>query len=303
MAVEPYLAKLKDAAKLTAYLVATLVAGALIAPALFWSARFVAGHGFFPFLNKYGFETFFHRSVLICAAVLLWPFLRLSGVRKLADLGLEPNPRWSRDIAAGAALSAAPLLVCSALLIAFQIYSFRHVIAWPRLGKTLAAAVTVPLIEETFFRGVMLGVLMRSGRRYLPVIAVSAIFAAIHFLKGQPERSAAIVTWTSGFASMMRVLGQSMEPAFLALTFATLFLLGCILADGRLLTRSLWLPIGLHAGWIFGAGLFGLVARQRVAVFPWLGRSLLVGLVPLGIGALTWVLMRVWLNHDRVSRV
>lgn len=302
MAVEPYLAKLKDAAKLAAYLVVTVVAGALIAPALFWSARFVAAHGFFPFLNKYGFETFFHRAVLICAAVLLWPFLRFSGVGKMADLGLKPNPRWGSHIAAGAALSAVPLLCCGALLIAFQIYSFRHVIAWPRLGKMLAATVAVPLIEETFFRGVMLGVLIRSGRKYLPVIAVSAIFAAIHFLKGQPEQSGAIVTWASGFASMMRVLGQSMEPALLASAFATLFVLGWVLADARLLTRSLWLPIGLHAGWIFGAGLFGLVARQRMAVFPWLGRSLLVGLVPLGIGALTWVLMRVWLNHDRVSR-
>ena len=47
--------------------------------------------------------------------------------------------------------------------------------------------------------------------------------------------------------------------------FATLFLIGCILADARVLTRSLWLPIGLHAGWIFASGTFSWLARPQMA--------------------------------------
>jgi CAAX amino terminal protease family. len=43
------------------------------------------------------------------------------------------------------------------------------------------------------------------------------------------------------------------DPMMVLAAFATLFLIGCILADARVLTRSLWLPIGLHAGWIFAA--------------------------------------------------
>ena len=34
------------------------------------------------------------------------------------------------------------------------------------------------------------------------------------------------------------------------------------LADARLQTRSLWLPIGLHAGWIFSRGAFNKIARS-----------------------------------------
>jgi membrane protease YdiL (CAAX protease family) len=83
--------------------------------------------------------------------------------------------------------------------------------------------------------------------------------------------------------------------------FATLFLIGCILADARVLTRSLWLPIGLHAGWIFGSGTFSLLVRRQTVVLPWLGNNLLIGIIPLGVAALTWIMMRIWLRDDRNS--
>ena len=112
---------------------------------------------YFPFLARYDFDTFFHRAILIAAVLLLWPLLRVSNVRSLADLGLAPNPHWARDLWAGALLSIIPLLVCGALLIGLHIYSFRHVLLWSRFGKLLLSAVSVPFIEETFFRGTRLG--------------------------------------------------------------------------------------------------------------------------------------------------
>src|SRR5207245_5274369 len=124
-----------------------------------------------------------------------------SNVRGLADLGLAPNPHWARDVSSGVLLSIIPLLFCSALLIALHVYSSRHVFVWPRLGKVLLAAISVPFIEETFFRGIVLGILLRTGRKLLSVVAVSALFAAVHFLKGS-EWEPAIVTWTSGFQSI-----------------------------------------------------------------------------------------------------
>jgi membrane protease YdiL (CAAX protease family) len=53
-----------------------------------------------------------------------------------------------------------------------------------RFGKVVLAAISVPFIEETFFRGIVLGILLRTGRKLLSVVAVSALFAAVHFLKG-----------------------------------------------------------------------------------------------------------------------
>ncbi len=293
---------MKDAATLAAYFIAIVVVGALFAPILFWSVQALAAHGVFPFLAKYDFDTFFHRAVLIAAVLLLWPLLRVSQVRGMTDLGLAPNPHWARDVGSGVLLSVIPLLFCGALLIALHAYSFRHVFIWPRFGKVLLAAVSVPFIEETFFRGIILGILLRNSRKLLSVVAVSALFAAVHFLKGS-EREPAIVTWTSGFQSIGDAFAGFGDPMMVLAAFATLFLIGCILADARVLTHSLWLPIGLHAGWIFASGTFSSLARQKVAALPWLGKNLLVGIVPLCLVAVTWMMMRRWLKHDRDSQV
>jgi len=292
---------LKDAARLAAYFAATILTAAVVAPILYWAAQWFVAHGLFSFLARYDFETFFHRALLIAAAALLWLFLRVTNVRSMADLRLARNPSWGRDVFAGILLSAIPLLCCGALLIAFDVYSFRHSFAWARFGKMIAATVTVPFIEETFFRGIILGVLLKTGRQYISIFAASAIFSVIHFLKA-PERTSTIVTWTSGLNSIAHSFEQFGDATMLISAFATLFLIGCILADARVRTRSLWLPIGLHAGWIFANGAFSRVARQEMLVLPWLGKNLLVGIVPLGVACLTWVLMRIWLKYDRASK-
>jgi membrane protease YdiL (CAAX protease family) len=293
---------LKDAARLAAYFIAIVVGGALLAPILFWSAQALAAHGVFSFLVKYDFDTFFHRAILIAAVLLLWPLLRASNVRGMADLGLATNTNWGRDVCYGILLSVIPLLFCAALLIELHVYSFRHVFVWPRFGKVLLAAVSVPFIEETFFRGIVLGILLRTGRKLLSVVAVSGLFAVVHFLKGS-ERESAIVTWTSGFQSIGDAFAGFGDPMMVLAAFATLFLIGCILADARVLTRSLWLPIGLHAGWIFASGTFSWVARRQMVALPWLGKNLLVGIIPLGLAAVTWIVMRLWLKHDRASKI
>jgi uncharacterized protein len=292
---------LKDVIKLAAYFIATVVIGAVLAPILFWSAQSLAAHGVFSFLARYDFETFFHRALLVAAVLLLWPLLRVSQVRSIADLGLVPNPRWSRDLCAGAVVSLVPLLFCGALLIALQIYAFRHSFAWPRFGKMIVASIAVPFIEEPFFRGIVLGLLLRTARRYLAIFAVSAIFAAVHFLKA-PERTSEMVTWTSGFSSIAHALGGIGDPMMVASGLATLFFIGCILADARVLTHSLWLSIGLHAGWILGSSAFSRLARQQTLAFPWIGKSMLVGIIPLGVAAVTWVIMRIWVKYDRASQ-
>jgi CAAX protease family protein len=293
---------LKDVAKLAVYFIATVIVGALLAPLLFWPAQWLAAHAVFSLLAKYDFETFFHRAILIAAALLLWPFLRVSHVRSIADLGLAPNPRWGRDLRAGILLSVIPLVCCGALLIAFHVYSFRHIFVWSRFGKVLVASVTVPFIEEAFFRGIILGVLLRTGRRYMPILVVSALFAAVHFLKA-PERTSAVVTWSSGLNSIAHSLGRVSDTMLLASAFVTLFVIGCVLADARVMTHSLWLSIGLHAGWIFGSGTFSLLARPQALALPWLGKNLLVGIIPLGVAAFTWIIMRTWLKNDRASKV
>lgn len=278
------------------YLLATVLLGALLAPPLFWGAQSLIGHGWLTFLSRFDFETFFHRSLLIAALILVWPLARSLSVRSRADLEIESNPHWRRDVLGGFLCSAVPLLCCAAVLLATPIYSVRNIIDWSGAGKAVAAAAVVPFIEETFFRGLVLGVLLKSGRRYIAMFLTSALYSIVHFLKA-PEHTSTVVTWTSGFNSIAHAFVQFTDPVLVSAGFTTLFLIGWILADARLRTRSLWLPIGLHAGWILTAGVFNKMARRDLIVLPWLGKNLLVGIIPLAVAAITWLIVRLWLRN------
>ncbi len=238
---------MKDAARLLVYLLATVLVGALLAPCLFWAAQSLVAHGLLTFLARYDFETFFHRALLVAAAILFWPLIRSLEVRSLNDLQLAPNPRWPRDLFAGLIFSAVPLLCCAAILLATPIFSIRGAINWPGVGRVAAASVFVPIIEEAFFRGLVLGVLLKGGRRYMSIFVTSALYSIVHFLKA-PDRTSPTVTGMSGFDSIAHAFVQFADPLLVAAGFTTLFLIGWILADARLRTRSLWLPIECAAG-------------------------------------------------------
>ena len=293
---------MKDAARLLVYLLVVLVIGVLLAPILFWSAQWFIARGIFPALAKVDFESFFHRALLIAAVALLWPLLRAVRVRGLRDLDLDPNPRWTRDLLFGWLLAAIPLLCCGVAVVGLHIYSLRTSVSVSGLFQVLGATLVVPAIEETLFRGLILGILLRSCRPSMSTFATSAFFSIIHFLKA-PERTSTIVTWTSGFNSIAHSFEQFRDPMLLGAAFTTLFLIAWILADTRLRTRSLWFPIGLHAGWIFAAGVFNKIAHREMIALPWLGKNLLVGIVPLLLALLTWLLVRLWLNHGRARKI
>ncbi len=289
---------LKDPARLLLYLAGIVLLGALAAPPLFWFAQALAGHGVLSGLARYDFETYFHRALLIAAIVLLWPLLRVLHVCNWRDLGLAKNPRPATDTLAGFLIAAVPLLCCGAVLVALHVYSLRSSFLWSKMPAVLAATFAVPVVEEILFRGLILGVLLRGFSRLAALLLTSALFSIIHFLKA-PEATTPndSVRWFSGFVSVAHSFGQFRDPWLLLAGFLTLFIIGCILADARLATRSLWLPIGLHAGWIFGNGLFSKAAHRALLALPWLGKDLLVGIVPLIVALASWALVRGWLRY------
>jgi uncharacterized protein len=287
---------LKDAAKLFAYFAAVVLGGALLAPILFWMAQAAAGRGIAGFLMQFDFESFFHRALLVCALIFLWPLLRSLRIRSLNDLQLRRNPHGYRDAGAGWLVAAAPLAFTAIGLIQIGSFAVKNSVPWSGVGSVVAASVAVPIIEETFFRGLILGILLRAARPFIAAFITSALFAIIHFLKA-PDRTSMTVTWISGFRSIANSFSQFADPILVLAAFATLFLVGAILADARLRTASLWLPAGLHSGWIFVSGVFGKITRQTTFMLPLLGKNLLVGLIPLGLGLITWALVAFLFPH------
>ncbi|MGH8093595.1 MAG: lysostaphin resistance A-like protein [Chthoniobacterales bacterium] len=292
---------MKDPARLLLYLAGVVLLGALAAPPLYWLGQLLIRHGTVPALAAFDFETYFHRALLVTALVLLWPLFRSLRVRGWKDLDLEKNRRAGLDALVGFVIAAVPLFCAGAVLITLHIYSLRHAFLWAKMPQVLIAASVVPILEELLFRGFILGVLLRSFSRLNALLITSALFSIVHFLKA-PERTSPgeSVSWVSGFVSIAHSFWQFGDPLLLAAGFLTLFTIGCILADARLETSSLWLPIGLHAGWIFANGAFGRAAHRQALVLPWLGKDLLVGIVPLILALASWALMRGWLRYADV---
>jgi uncharacterized protein len=287
---------LKDAARLLGYFAATILFGAVAAPILFWAAQWLAAHGIFPALATFDFKAFFHRALMLGALLFLWPFLRWLQIKGLRDLGLARNRRWGRDVAIGFLISALPVLCCGVFLVALGNYTMRTHAAWHAVAAVALTAAVVPFIEEILFRGLFLGVLLRGNRPLTAALLSSGIFSIVHFLKA-PDQTTTAVGWTSGFISLAHSFDQFTKPMLVLAGFTTLFLIGVILAHARLRTRSLWLPIGLHAGWIFASGAFNKIAHREIVVLPWLGKSLLLGIVPLCVCLMSWVLLLGWLKY------
>jgi membrane protease YdiL (CAAX protease family) len=102
-----------------------------------------------------------------------------------------------------------------------------------------------------------------------------------------PHEGFTNVDWSSGLKLCMQVgQGLPIMPLFLG-AFANLTILGMILAWVTLRTHSLWLAIGLHAGWIFCQQSFNQSAHYAISppdlMHPWIGLPQVHGMVPVGL--------------------
>ena len=95
------------------------------------------------------------------------------------------------------------------------------------------------------------------------------------------------------------IFGQLGDPYFLAAEFAVLFAIGLVLGWVRMKTASLWLAIGLHAGWVFAIKTLNpLMVRDFPPEkhMPWLGDTMRVGAVSciavLLTGLVAWLGLR-----------
>jgi uncharacterized protein len=287
---------LKDLGKILAYFAAVIFLGALLAPPLYWLGRAVAARGVLTFLAETDFQKFFNRAMLIAAVVLLWPTVRWLrvGVR---DLGLEGDMRWKRRLTAGFAIAGTTVFLLGVAYVFGEVYKWKKDLPWEKLPQVLLSAVVVALLEEGLFRAGILGLFRRTLRPWPAVFVTSVVFSAVHFLKPDDAVQVAHVGWLSGFALVPHVFHQFAEPMALLGGFTTIFVLGLMLADVTVRTRSLWLAIGLHAGVVFAKMSFSKFTKREEAHLPWIGESLELGLVPVFVLLLAWLLTRLWLQY------
>ncbi len=290
---------MKDLRKLLLYLIASVVFGALLAPLLFQCAHPLAARGIFPGITGQGFHRYFNRTVEIVAILLLWPLARSLKVRSLAELGLQGDTHWPLLLALGFFAAVGLMAVMSLIIFASGGVIFLPAeIQHPgELPKVIFTATCVGFIEECIFRGAFLGLLQRRMPPRAALIASSLFFAVLHFIQ-PPAGTVApgAVTWTSGFALIPEIFSQWKNPMLVAASFTTLFAVGMVLGWAMQRTRSLWLGIGLHAGWVLCVQGFGKFASFAPGKLPWIGADIRIGLAPLLTVLLTGALCRACLG-------
>ena len=293
---------MKDLRKLLLYLAASLAIGALLAPLLFKGGHWLADHGIFQSATGQGFHRYFSRTVEIAAILLLWPLARSLKVRTLAELGLQWDTRWVRRLCLGFFAAVVLVAVMSLFVHAFGGIVFRPAEQrlFGELPKVIFTAACVGFIEECIFRGAFLGLLQRTMSRTGALLASSVTFAAVHFIQPLASTVApADVVWSSGFALIPEIFGQWKNPMLVIASFSTLLAVGWVLGWAMQRTRSLWLGIGLHAGWVFCVQGFGKFASFTPGHLPWIGADIRIGLAPLVTVIITGMVCRACLGHER----
>lgn len=303
-----------DLPKILLYLAAVMVGGALLAPQIFALATWAKGwlgaseSGIAKWLldeiERAHFNRYFNRGVLVAAVAFLWPLV------KSLKLNRTVMPSWS-PVGGGALLWLGGFVLAGGLLLAMG-YAFFEAGAyvpateprWSKWGNALSAALGAGILEEVFFRGSILGILLRTQRTGVAVFWCTFIFAMVHFLKPPVgwEIPDADIFWWSGFAVLGQISKGFGDAQFLLAEFSTLFAVGGMLAWARLRTGQLWLSMGLHGGWIFGLKYFSGITAGSAALsagdwLPWIGVNLKIGLTPL-----VMVLVTGWLAVVMLGR-
>jgi membrane protease YdiL (CAAX protease family) len=285
---------LKVTKAIAVYLLAVVLLSGLLAPWVFWAVqeagRTAPGASW---LLKYPFRRVFDRTILVVAVAGLWPLWRRLGIRSRAEIGFSRTPRWWRHLLVGVLVGLGSFVVAGGLLIFFDVRridpGFRVQAFLARIPGFMLTAIVVALIEETFFRGGLQGVFQRGMKPLAAIAVASVIYSAVHFLKPPSAGIAAdTVRWSSGFDHLVRVFAQFGRSQEVGLGFVTLWLVGAILGLAFAKTGALYLPIGLHAGWVLTKQSYGYCTLPVVARgAAWWGGSDLVS------NALVWPVLIV----------
>lgn len=270
------------------------------------------------------FPDFFEVAVVVVGGVLFVPFmdflrggrggqggkvgwLRLpDGARGgMSGQRLVKNSRGPMQAVVGFAGVSGLFLVLAGTLVLAGIFGLNNP-GTPLLKVTARVFITAWLlasVQEILFRGIAMGVFLRAMRPAAALGLSALLFALVHLVDVSPGLNVVDPEASGvGFELLRKIGGQFSEPRFVLGTLLPLLALGGVLAYARWKTASLWLPIGLHAGWIFMNGFATAVTIPTVQPNShfWLlaGSSFHEGLVPLiGILIAGGLVIRLTTSH------
>ncbi|MBI5383303.1 MAG: CPBP family intramembrane metalloprotease [Verrucomicrobia bacterium] len=270
------------------FTVTVFLGGAVLAPWLYWLAQWGATHSTsFESLARNPFHRFVNRALLVLALLGIWPLMRALGMRSWKNLGWVSPKAQGQRIAAGFGIGFASLALVGALALACGAWQWHTDLTTSRFfGKLWGAAlsaVVVAILEETFFRGAILGAWRRTHSARAALWLSSAIYALLHFFQRpvSPEQ----VEWFSGLLILPQMMRGFVDLPTLVPAFFSLLIVGVILGQAYQRTGNLYFSMGLHGGWVFWLKFWGVIAQTQAggAAWFWGTGKLIDGWLALGV--------------------
>ncbi len=294
MACADSFTRVRSLGKIFLYILLVLIGGSLAAPIVWHLIQMLPSDllgGLVGKVQGMPFHRYLSRSLQVTALILIWPLLRSLRIRSLGELGLHGSTRPMRDLGIGifAGLFCIILLDTASLCSgAFTPFPWWRLALFGSFFRLLLTAVTVAILEEFLFRGILLGFLRQVTTPTLAIIFSAIFFSGVHFLN-LPAVAAGDTSplWYSGI-SFLGSVGSSFPPwPVFGWAFATLLAAGIILAWMTVRTGSLVAAIGLHGSWILGQQAFNLAAYYQIKppemLLPFFGPPQCHGMVPVGL--------------------
>jgi membrane protease YdiL (CAAX protease family) len=231
-----------------ALLAAVLFLSALLTPPVYSLLVYSLGaEGMWPFSRV------FDRVVMVCAFALLVIFRQRFSLYEV-KLALATKDLWSE----GKKVFLWMLVTFSISLVVLTLIVGNGELVWStkpgsyvisKMALVIPAALIISLIEETFFRLILLNGLKR--KLPLPVASIisSFLYAVAHFVSPVKTFEYKEFNVWAGFEYLTLLTNRFVEPGILS-AGCGLFLVGLALCCVISTTRSLYICLGLHAGWV-----------------------------------------------------
>ncbi|MFQ5852485.1 MAG: lysostaphin resistance A-like protein [Candidatus Binatia bacterium] len=223
---------------------------------------------------RYPFSRIFDRLFMILAIAMFFPFTRFLKIASAAQLGLSSLRRGYRDLFRGFSLALISFIALVLIMSLSDVFEPGLRLAFEdgleRSVKGLLTAVTVGFLEEIFFRGMIFRGLLDGWKPTAAFLVANVFYAAIHFIKpAQKNYSEGLDPWL-GFYHLIHAFERFLDPVSLLPGLFGLFLLGIVLSYALLRTGSLYLSIGLHAGWVFAIKSIKVYGNYRRRDLGWI---------------------------------
>lgn len=251
--------------------------------------------------GSYDFGRVFRRLLLL--STLLCGYLARRWLGPISLRGIRTGSSRGRQLGSGLVLGGLSfsLFLGSLILLGERSLAPEAPANWPlHLGAALASGLLVGVIEETIFRGFVLGGLLRDQSTFAAVLLSSSLFSAVHFLRAKVPATTGL-DFSVGVRALLAHFRPLLQPpTFFA--FIGLLLVGIVLAYAYLWSNSLPFAIGVHAGWVFLGKIDGFLLREQTGI-KWLygTHGVLAGALGWAFLLLMLLLLRLWIVHTSTT--